>query len=222
MLKKYSLWIVAGLLLTVSVSWWAFSGKNVTGMPARASAAPSEQYVPAAEGAPEADGPTVIIFKAAKHEPATKPTIRIELTSRPAAQPAPVAGANLDPAERGRRKRVLAADLAYLHLRLAAYRIQHSEVPGLTSGGLFDGELFIAQLTKPTDYNGVVRTGADSGKARCGPYLRALPANVFVDGPNAAEVTGGPGPAPFDGSSGWHFNTRTGMLYPNHPGGQSW
>ncbi len=112
-------------------------------------------------------------------------------------------------------------DLAHLRAQVSAYLIQHAGTPGLTSVGRFDGKLFVAQLTRPTDYYGVVH-GTTADSARCGPYVDKMPPNVFLSGPAAAKVTGGTMPPKFDGSSGWYFNIKTGTLYANHRGGADW
>ena len=50
-----------------------------------------------------------------------------------------------------------------------------------------------------------------------GPYLKKFPSNPFVRGPAASKVSGGEGPVPGDGKTGWYFNTSTNEISPNDP-----
>lgn len=104
----------------------------------------------------------------------------------------------------------LSSDLQTLRSQLELYKVQHlDQCPGIGPDGKFDGELFAKQLLERTDERGRVGAGA------FGPYLQRMPANPFIDGPAARNVSGGPGAAPGDGSTGWWFDTINGYFFAN-------
>lgn len=111
----------------------------------------------------------------------------------------------------------LVSDLQTLRSQIELYKIQHNDrPPGVTKDGHFDGALLARQLTSRTNAGGDV--GNDARQCPYGPYMTQVPPNVFVNGPASSTVSGGQGPIPADGSSGWYFDTRSGKLYANDGG----
>jgi hypothetical protein len=114
----------------------------------------------------------------------------------------------------------LECDLQTLRSQIELYKIQHFDrLPGTREDGSFDGTLFVQQMTRRTDVDGTpAGSGSQAGPfdATLGPYLVQMPANRFVDPSVGTCVTGGPGPAPEDGSSGWWMDTSMGTIFANH------
>jgi len=111
----------------------------------------------------------------------------------------------------------LTSDLQTLRSQLELYAVQHKDkFPGRGADGKFDGALFAKQLTGMTDGEGRPRSASASHDSY-GPYLARLPDNPFVTGIRSCQVSGGPGPVPGDGTTGWYFNTRTHTFSANDP-----
>ena len=118
----------------------------------------------------------------------------------------------------GAKQAGLRSDVMTLRSQLELYKIQHyDKVPGVDARGNFNGKRFVKALTSATNSAGESGIG---GEYYCGPYLRRFPSNPFVKGPAASRIKGGPGPSPYDGTSGWYLDTRDGGLYPNNKGGE--
>ncbi len=113
----------------------------------------------------------------------------------------------------------LKSDLQTVRSQIELYRVQHNDrAPGVDTDGRFPPGLFVSQMTRQTKVNGEVWSGQGRrADYTFGPYLYSMPANPFVKGPAASRVSGGQGPPPGDGSTGWYFNTRTGKFSANDP-----
>ena len=113
----------------------------------------------------------------------------------------------------------LQSDLQTVRSQIELYRVQHLErLPGVRTDGTFDGDLFLAQMTERTDIHGNAGgTDADLSRSAYGPYLQRFPRNDFADWAVSRRVSGGKGPCPGDGTSGWYLNTETGAFSPNDP-----
>ncbi|NLF31642.1 MAG: hypothetical protein GX591_12235 [Planctomycetes bacterium] len=130
----------------------------------------------------------------------------------PSLAPAAAPAANVEAA----RQRSMLSSLQTLRSQVVLYTMQHNGAPpGLQANGGIDPDDFIRDLTGRTDAAGLP---AAAGGRTFGPYLQAMAANPFVEGPASLRVTIGPGPCPGDGTSGWYYETDTQALYPNHPG----
>ncbi|MBS3733876.1 MAG: hypothetical protein KGY99_03010 [Phycisphaerae bacterium] len=109
----------------------------------------------------------------------------------------------------------LMSDLQTLRSQIELYRVQHNDrYPGQGAGETVedvDPADFVADLTGMTNAAGT--TDPDDGEVYYGPYLRSFPTNPFVDGPAGAQVTIGSGPVPPDRTTGWYFDTNTGVLH---------
>src|SRR5687768_6802405 len=78
------------------------------------------------------------------------------------------------------KENTLKDELRYLRTQIIVYKAQHHDVPPGYPNGDRDatpsGAEFIAQLTRPTDENGVTST-VPSPVFKFGPYLSAMPHN---------------------------------------------
>lgn len=80
-------------------------------------------------------------------------------------------------------------------------------------GRLPDAERLLAQLTLPTNARGeIAPEGGDRADYRFGPYLKAIPANPFVNSRVSRDIEVGR-EAPGGGNAGWYFNVRTGVIH---------
>ncbi len=95
----------------------------------------------------------------------------------------------------------LRADLQTMRSQIELYKIQHrDQIPDTNSSAEFS-----AALTEKTLINGTV-----DAAGTCGPYMRAIPSNPFVDEALQQTIAFGTEAAyPEDGSSGWYFCTDT-------------
>jgi hypothetical protein len=116
----------------------------------------------------------------------------------------------------------LRMDLATLRSQVELYKLQHNRCPGVLANGQFDGGLFVAQMTQPTDLGGIVRSAEKFKAPLLGPYLPRMAQNPYVNPPRSELVTGGAIAAPFDDSSGWYFQTGTNRLVANNKAAQNW
>jgi len=115
------------------------------------------------------------------------------------------------------RENALRSDVQTIRSQVELYKVQHGgRRPGVDAQGRFDSQLFARQLTQRTDVQGNTLAGKEDGSERFGPYLQRMPANPYMSGPAAAVVSGGKGPAPRDGASGYWVDTDTGLFGPNH------
>jgi general secretion pathway protein G len=114
------------------------------------------------------------------------------------------------------RESSLASDLQTVRSQLELYKVQHLEqYPGREGGaGEYDATMFVTQLTSRTNAAGEVMGEGDSAADfPYGPYLQKFPANAFVAGAAASQVTiGTADPAPADAGTGWYFNSSTGKF----------
>ncbi len=109
------------------------------------------------------------------------------------------------------RESALATDLQTLRRQIEIYTSEHNgRGPHIDHNGNLDPVRLVARLTGRTATDGRID---DDGPH--GPYIRRWPANPFVPDPIARTVRFGEGPPPRDGTSGWYFDTRSGMLYVN-------
>ena len=112
----------------------------------------------------------------------------------------------------------LNSDLQTLRSQIEIYTIQHGDTfPGMDKDGTFNAVVFGRQMCRRTNAQGRTYVGRGNKEDYSyGPYLRRLPVNPFVPGPRAGSVSGGAGPAPRDGGSGWYFDTATQTFAANH------
>src|SRR5512140_3642931 len=107
----------------------------------------------------------------------------------------------------------LVSDLQTMRSQIQLFKIQHNDnLPGWANA------TWLQHMTGYSDqYGNIVAQGSVGA---FGPYMRAVPANPFVDPgtttpPVNQTVTVGPGPIPANNSSGWYFNTGTGEINAN-------
>jgi prepilin-type N-terminal cleavage/methylation domain-containing protein len=110
------------------------------------------------------------------------------------------------------RDSALATDLQTTRSQIEMYKTDHNgRGPQYKEDGNLDVPKFVGRLTNKTTVEGRI----DNTNGTCGPYLREWPSNPFVPDSIAQSVKFGTGAAQRDDSSGWYFNTDTGILYPN-------
>jgi type II secretory pathway pseudopilin PulG len=117
------------------------------------------------------------------------------------------------------RESALCADCTSAQRQIDRYRLEHGGLgPECDEDGETDFANFVLRLTTPTD-----RSGKLNASGAYGPYLPQWPENPFCDESIADKVVvGKTSVSPRSGSSGWHFCTVTGKLYPNSViGGES-
>ena len=107
----------------------------------------------------------------------------------------------------------LVSDLQTMRSQIQLFKIQHNDnLPG------WQGATWLQAMTGYTDQYGTIVAQGTVGAF--GPYMRAVPANPFVDPGNTNPpvnqvVTVGTGATPADNSSGWFFHSDTGEINAN-------
>ena len=105
----------------------------------------------------------------------------------------------------------LCTDLQSVRSQIELYKIQHNDnLPGTA------GPTFGQAMTGYTLQDGTLAAVQAPGAGVFGPYMQVIPTNPFV--PTAAlanVVTAGVASAAGDNSSGWYFNTTTGVFQAN-------
>ena len=104
----------------------------------------------------------------------------------------------------------LCTDLQSVRSQIELYKIQHNDnLPGIVV-------TFEESMTGYTTQDGVLAPVQAPGAGVYGPYMQVLPTNPFVpDAALANDVTAGVASALGDNSSGWYFNTTTGVFQAN-------
>lgn len=112
----------------------------------------------------------------------------------------------------------LVSSLQTMRSQIELFKIQHNDnLPGWTAPA--DQAKWIADMTGYTLQDGTASTQGAVGAV--GPYMQKIPANPFLDGATADDVTlvtGATNPDPGDDSSGWNFNSDTGKFTANDSG----
>jgi general secretion pathway protein G len=106
----------------------------------------------------------------------------------------------------------LCTDLQSVRSQIELYKIQHNDnLPGTA------GPTFGQAMTGYTLQDGILAAVQAPGAGVFGPYMQVLPTNPFIPvAANANVVTeAAAGSAPGDDSSGWFFNTVTGVFQAN-------
>jgi general secretion pathway protein G len=106
----------------------------------------------------------------------------------------------------------LVTDLQSVRSQIELYKIQHNDnLPGT------GGPSFATAMTGYTMQSGALAATQEPADGVYGPYMTKIPTNPFIDDPNdAITVTeAAAGSAPGDDSSGWFFNTTTGVFQAN-------
>lgn len=95
--------------------------------------------------------------------------------------------------------------------QIQLYKNQHNgQLP--TAGGLS----FVDAMTKYTCADGALSATQEPGPGVLGPYLEQIPKNPFIsEDSTASKVDCGEDMPTADGSSGWHFNIKTGAFSAN-------
>ena len=111
------------------------------------------------------------------------------------------------------REATLKDCLRYLRAQIAAYKVQHNQVPpgypNDDSDATPTATTFVAQMTQYTDDVGHVG-GSASELYRWGPYLSDMPANPMTSGNGILVVTGPSLPAPDPSKPyAWVYNPQT-------------
>lgn len=110
------------------------------------------------------------------------------------------------------RESALATDLQTVRRQIEIYKSDHNgRGPHINELEALDTIRFTGRLLSKTTVDGKI----DNTNGTCGPYLREWPSNPFVPDSVATSIKYGTGAPARDDSSGWYFNTATGMLYPN-------
>lgn len=111
-------------------------------------------------------------------------------------------------------------DLQTLRQQITLYTAQHTgRGPHLDPDGSLDTVNLIARLLNRTERDGSIAAGQQG----LGPYIHKWPANPYADPRVSALVAFGTADQPpRDGSTGWYFNTDTGVISANsQTGGES-
>ena len=105
----------------------------------------------------------------------------------------------------------LCTDLQSVRSQIELYKIQHNDnLPGTA------GPTFGQAMTGYTLQDGILAPVQAPGAGVFGPYMQVIPTNPFV--PTAAlanVVTAGAASAGGDNTSGWYYNTVTGVFQAN-------
>lgn len=110
------------------------------------------------------------------------------------------------------RESALSTDLQTVRRQIELYKSDHNgRGPHLDESGNLDTIRFVGRMLSKTTFDGKI----DNLNGTCGPYMREWPENPFIGGAAAKSVKFGEGDPARDGSSGWYYNTQTGILYPN-------
>ena len=106
----------------------------------------------------------------------------------------------------------LVTDLQSVRSQIELYKIQHNDnLPG-TAGPSFE-----EAMTMYTLNDGTLAAVQEPADGVYGPYMTKIPSNAFIPiADDANNVTAAAtGSAPGDDSSGWFFNTTTGVFQAN-------
>lgn len=117
------------------------------------------------------------------------------------------------------RESALLTDLRTARCQIRLYATQHAgRLPHLDENGQLDTANLVNRLTKRTDIDGKLNPNGPSG-----PYLLEWPDNPFCPASVSQKIQFGTAPTPpRDGTSGWYYNTNTGIVSPNSTmGGES-
>jgi len=107
----------------------------------------------------------------------------------------------------------LCSDLQSVRSQIELYKIQHNDVlPGTVAGVDFE-----TALTGYTMQSGALAAPQAPGPGVVGPYMQKIPTNPFIDDPAVGILVteAAAGAAPGDDSSGWFFNSTTGVFQAN-------
>ena len=110
----------------------------------------------------------------------------------------------------------LMTDIHTTRSQIRLYVTQHAgRLPHLNEFGAMDTANFAKRLTGRTDVAGKLAAGGPMG-----PYLKVWPENPFSSSSVAAEIKFGTAATPpRDDTTGWYYNTDTGIVSPNSIGG---
>ena len=120
------------------------------------------------------------------------------------------------------KENTLKDELRYLRTQIVVYKAQHHDCPpGYPNGDRSlpaTGADFIAQLTKPTDEDGVINA-ANTPQFKFGPYLSAMPTNP-LNNLSAVQIVddADPIPDPTNINYGWIYKPLTGEIVANSTG----
>ncbi|MHC4207089.1 MAG: type II secretion system protein [Planctomycetota bacterium] len=107
----------------------------------------------------------------------------------------------------------LVTDLQSVRSQIELYKIQHNDnLPGTVAGVTFE-----EAMTAYTLNDGTMAAVQEPADGVYGPYMTKIPSNPFIPVlDDANDVTpAAAGSAPGDDSSGWFFNTTTGVFQAN-------
>lgn len=106
----------------------------------------------------------------------------------------------------------LVSDLQSMRSQIQLYKIQHNDALPGTQGAV----TFVQAITGYTNQDGTLAAVQAPAPGVYGPYMQVIPTNPFVAlAVNANVVTCGAASAVGDDSSGWYFNTTTGVFQAN-------
>jgi general secretion pathway protein G len=111
----------------------------------------------------------------------------------------------------------LCTDLQSVRSQIQLYKIQHNDnLPGVVVTGHPTDTDFAGAMKGYTTQDGVLADPQAPADGVFGPYMQVIPTNPFVpDATKANVVTPGTGSAGGDNSSGWYYNTTTGVFQAN-------
>jgi len=111
----------------------------------------------------------------------------------------------------------LCTDLQSVRSQIELYKIQHNDnLPGVVTTGHPTDADFAGAMKGYTTQDGIKAVPQAPGAGVFGPYMQVIPTNPFV--PTAAlanVVTAGAASAGGDNTSGWYYNTVTGVFQAN-------
>jgi prepilin-type N-terminal cleavage/methylation domain-containing protein len=114
-------------------------------------------------------------------------------------------------ASRVSRENTLKEDLRYLRSQVQVYNAQHNTPPGYPGGDFTQAATeadFVAQMTRPTSFDGQVGAARDN-VFRFGPYLATMPQNP-MNGLTTIRIVGvGAFPADPADTHGWVYQPST-------------
>jgi len=111
------------------------------------------------------------------------------------------------------REAAVLTDLATCRRQIQLYALHHGgRAPHVDEFGSKDTDSFVARLTQRTDPDGKLNS---SGV--CGPYMLEWPVNPYCDSDaTGRQITFAKSALPpLDGTSGWYYSTKTGLLHSN-------
>jgi len=107
----------------------------------------------------------------------------------------------------------LCSDLQSVRSQIELYKIHHNDkLPGT-----YTGVSFVDAMTSYTLQSGALATTQEPAAGVFNPYMQKIPTNPFIDiAADAITVTeAATGSAPGDDTSGWFYNTTTGVFQAN-------